>query len=410
MIIYKRSGLVSIIILLLCLEFVFMDKIPYINYTDEIVGVISIIYIFPHAIYAIQSEKKFYNIAGLLVIVCLLGFIGNGVSKICPSFFAEAVDCLGVVKALVCFIFIYNYLDSTNACRVARTFRTISKIFLWCASFFGLISIFIDIGMSGEERYGLKAYSFVFEHAHMLAIAGMCALLIIALTTSRTRELYTYIVLMCLCQLLTTKGPSIIWTVIVFIMMRYYVNHKKIKIWLIVVFIIVGVALGEYQILNYILNNTAPRAILLKYGIVTANNYFPLGAGFATYGSEMSKVYYSKLYYEYGFNNIWGLTQDGGMFLNDNYWPMLIAQVGYIGAALFAFIYYMFFSRTQRLCEDRMIRAIYISNFIYIIIHSLGSAILTGMEGVLMFVIFGVTMAYYKNSTISEYEVRNENV
>lgn len=400
--IHKKSFFIFVLIILLFFEIVFSSQIPLLKYADEVIAVLAIVNI---TMWILQRKNRrltsmYRKVIWMLGVVCVLGFCGNIFYKVCPSFFAATVDCLGVLKSLMVFIFVGSYLSNVDAIRVTRTLYRPSKLFLWLAVFFGIVSIFIDIGMGGEVRFGMRAFSFIFDHAHVFAIVSMCALILIAINERSSRSVYLYTVLTCICQFLTTKGPSIIWSLMIFVMFRYYVHNKKVKPWLIVVMIVVGISVGGYQITNYFMNATAPRALFLKYGITTANEYFPLGSGFATYGSEMAKDYYSKLYYEYGFNNIWGMTEMDGRFLNDNYWPMIIAQTGYIGGILFFRIYYKIFKEMQQVCSDRVIRAILITNYIYIMVHSIGSASLTGMEGEFLFAIFGVVVAIYKNGTI----------
>lgn len=407
MIIYKKTLLVFFVIIILFIEIIFSEIVPFLKYTDEIVAVISILCIVTWFLHngGRKIDKEYRKILLLICAISILGFVGNYINKLCPSSFAAAVDCLGTIKALVLFIFVYSYLDSITATQVVKLLYKPAKLFLWLAVFFGIISIFTDIGMSGEVRFGLGAYSFIFKHAHILAIVSICALAIIGAIEVVPRKIYFYTLLTCICQFLTTKGPSIIWCIMIFTMFRYYIHNRKIKPWLIVFMVIVGVTVGGYQITNYFMNDTAPRALLLKYGIQTANRYFPLGSGFATYGSEMAKVYYSKLYYQYGFNAVWGMGKYDGRFLNDNYWPMVIGQIGYFGGVLFAYIYFIIFRSMQKKCSDRIERAILITNYLYILIHSLGSASLTSMEGTFLFAIFGVVTALYKCNCTSKIEV-----
>ncbi len=398
--IYKKTLLVVIMIMVLFVELIFSEMIPFLKYADEIIAIIAILSI---VLWLLQKRRNIEKEYGkMLLAICgvvFIGFSGNVINKVCPSYFAAAVDCLGTIKVFVAFVFVYSYLRSVEAKQTATILYKPAKSFLWIAAFFGVVSMFLDIGMGGETRFGLRAYSFVFGHGHVLAIASICALAVIASTETIQKKLYFYTILTCACQLLTVKGPSIIWSVMIFVMFRYYVHNKKIKPWLIGFMVVVGIIVGDYQITNYFMNATAPRTLLLKYGIETANRYFPLGAGFATYGSDMAKVYYSKLYYEYGFSNIRGMGKTNGMYLNDNYWPMAMGQFGYFGGLLLLYSYYLFFRNMQKKCSDRKIRAILITNFIYIMVHSLGSASLTSAEGTFLFVIFGVVLAIYKGES-----------
>lgn len=396
--IYKKTLFVIIIVMVLFVELIFYGMVPFLKYADEVTAIISIMSLAVWILsYKGKVEKEYKKILLVICIVAAFGFAGNIINSVARSYFAAAVDCLGMVKVFVCVIFVYTYLSENEAKQVVALLYKPAKLFLWVAVIFGVASIFTDIGMGGEVRYGLRAYSFIFGHAHILAITSISALAIIASNEITQKKLYFYTILTCVCQLLTTKGPSIVWSIMIFFMFKYYVHNRKIKLWLIILIAAVGILAGGYQITNYFMNASAPRALLLKYGIETARRYFPLGAGFATYGSDMAKVYYSKLYYQYGFNNIWGMGEYDGMFLNDNYWPMAMGQFGFIGTIFLLYACYLFFHNAQGKCSDRRVRAIMITNIMYVMAHSLGSALLTSMEGTFLFVIFGVALALYKN-------------
>lgn len=384
----------------LFVEFIFSSTVPFLKYADEVTAIISIMSL---AVWILccrrKIEKEYKKILQLICIITALGFAGNIINNVTRSYFAAAVDCLGTVKAFVCAIFVYTYLNKTEGKQTLLLLCKPSKIFLWTAFLFGIISIFTDVGMGAEVRYGFQSYHFVLGMAHIFAITSISALLIIASNEITQKELYLYTFLTCCCQLLTTKGPSIIWCIIIFLMFKYYVHNKKIKLWFVVPIVAIAILAGGYQITNYFMNASAPRAILLKYGIQTAERYFPLGAGFGTYGSDMARVYYSKLYYEYGFNNIWRMGEYDGEYLNDNYWPMAMGQFGFIGALFLLYAFYLFFVSAQKKCSDRRVRAVMITNVIYIMMHSLGSASLTGMEGTFLFVVFGIVLTLYKNES-----------
>ena len=70
---------------------------------------------------------------------------------------------------------------------------------------------------------------------------------------------------------------------------------------------------------------------------------FPLGTGFGTFASWVSGVYYSPIYTLYGINNVWGLTKEWPGLVSDVFWPMIIAQNGFIGLGLYIFIIYNLF-------------------------------------------------------------------
>lgn len=79
--------------------------------------------------------------------------------------------------------------------------------------------------------------------------------------------------------------------------------------------------LGTFQIQTYLMNVNVPRYLFFYYGGKTANTCFLLGSGFATFGSDQAARNYSRLYYQYGFNSLFGMNTKDGSFLSDTFWP-----------------------------------------------------------------------------------------
>lgn len=87
-----------------------------------------------------------------------------------------------------------------------------------------------------------------------------------------------------------------------------------------------------------------PRNILMEKSILIANQNFPLGSGLGTFGSWMSVVNYSPLYQEYSLAGNYGMSKGFPVFLTDTYWPMIIAELGWLGFLfVFTFWFYLLF-------------------------------------------------------------------
>ena len=377
-------------IVLLFLGEVFSSKIEILKYIDELLCIISILYIFLQIFVKKYIKKRDIIILTLLGIIVLLGIFGNITRNIQKNWFYILVDIISTIKCLTIYIFIKYYLTPKSSQIIIRNFFYISKFLILISTVFALVSQFINLKMTGEIRYGIKGYFFIFGMQHVLAIYIMSALLFIYANEKNTRKQKFYTILAFFNEFMTTKGPSIIWCFLVILFLKYFYRKEKVSKKIVILIAIVSVLLGQYQINTYFKNVDAPRALLLKYGIITGNNYFPIGAGFASYGSEMARYDYSKLYIKYGFNNYYGMSTDYGAFLNDNYWPMLIGQTGYFATGFMLIIYYIIFKGLQEKNKNNKVKAILLSNYIYIIIHSLGSAAITSSTGVFIFIIFAI--------------------
>lgn len=88
---------------------------------------------------------------------------------------------------------------------------------------------------------------------------------------------------------------------------------------------------------DYVENaDEAARTILTFDSLGVAADHFPLGAGFARFGSHLAATNYSPEYVQRGYQSIWGMGPvPNGRFLTDTQWPAIIGETGYIGAILF---------------------------------------------------------------------------
>lgn len=85
------------------------------------------------------------------------------------------------------------------------------------------------------------------------------------------------------------------------------------------------------------LAEVSERYVLTRAGLQIANDWFPLGAGLGTYGGAGAQKFDQSLFIELGFEKYWWFRQ--GSFLVDTYWPSVLAESGWIGAAALALAY-----------------------------------------------------------------------
>lgn len=88
---------------------------------------------------------------------------------------------------------------------------------------------------------------------------------------------------------------------------------------------------------------------LLVKSVEIAIDHFPFGSGFASFASYFSGVFYSPLYSIYGISNVFGLGAGGTWFVSDSFWPMILAQFGWIGLFAFCVALLILFNSVQQL-------------------------------------------------------------
>lgn len=358
-IVYLRTEFCVLCVLMLVLFFV--PKLPLGGFYDDLVAVLLTV---PMLIGL--SEKKYnkteMSILYALLLVCVLGVISNFAAGIVTSVGYIANDAFSFVRIFVVYFGVIALLRGKQKAldSLITKLGLYSKVFITVAFVCGLFNLAGILRMYSTIRYGLRNYFFFFGNASQFGIYAGCALAFLVYS-NKSKPIYELMALACL--VMTFKGMGLIIAAVYSILI--YVVHRKLKWWHYVLAMPVLVFILQFQINSYILDESAPRAMLIRYGFVTAMHFFPFGAGFAAYGSNMAAVHYSPLYYEYGFHLRKALTvfSDGDgtttTFLNDAYLGMVAGQFGIIGLIIVAYVFIKLgeriFSKTIALSKSKSI-------------------------------------------------------
>ena len=222
-----------------------------------------------------------------------------------------------------------------------------------------LLSQIINTGMLSTARYGIKSFKFIFN------VPGNFSKLFYFVIPLLSADLYyrnsfykrIMIFLGIIVWISTLRSRAFAFAIVYFILLFFCLRKKqynnkdrkiKFKIRYIIIIAVILIPICWKPLMFYFNSTTQARAILLRYGIVTMKDYFPLGSGFGTFGSDVAITNYSKLYTKYEFYKYYGMSSDYDHFLNDNYWPMIFGQFGFIGTILVFIILEKFFRVTLR--------------------------------------------------------------
>ena len=228
----------------------------------------------------------------------------------------------------------------------------------WRASFPSVESIFIHPGVFGWFMSFIALYAFAF-----LLIFNNWKYLLIGLVfsigsfLSMRRKAIAALIISVLIGLLVS--PVI----------------KKVKLKYILIFALVAILLivPLWSSIETIFKNLIDTYIRPKDPMLVARNalyivsgkiaidYFPFGVGLGRYGSWMSRVYYSPVYYKYGLSNVYGLSSDKPDFINDTFWPMILGELGIFG--LFFYIWIIIYFIFIALRQSKLSRLKYVSGF-----------------------------------------------
>ena len=162
--------------------------------------------------------------------------------------------------------------------------------------------------------------------------------------------------------------------------------------------VVIIVALFTWRDIEEYLLSDSIRRELLVYGGRVANMYFPLGSGFATYGSEMAQRYYSKLYDMFGWRNTWGFGPESN-YLNDNFFASIIGQFGWIGFAVYLYAMLRLFMMVNSKLVKKRIKITGIATVLTMLAVMIGSASVKSMMGICTFVVLGMVASEVYSKT-----------
>lgn len=379
------------------------------SYYDELIGVFSIAYIF-FLIARGRIERSSVKICIILGVITFIGFISNAASSLTNNLFAISIDALWLWKPFVSYIAFFNIARNQHRReRIIHTLRIFAQICIWLTFVTSIAGQFVDIGVTGSKYVfaGIKTYVFFWYNGIQTGWLLFCCILIMAAADISRRKFYKYFILALVPLILTTSSLVYCWIVVeVALLLMLRENRKFKKRYLIILALIVSYFTSA-DIVRYF-NEESVRMTLIIYGIVTANNYFPLGSGFATYGSEMASRYYSKLYIKYGWENTWTLGRKGE-YLNDNFFAGIVGQFGWIGFALYLSGLYLLFKNVNSCRLNKYERVTSIATVITICVVMIGSASAKSMMGVCTFAMLGIISGKICSTDCSPMEISDEN-
>lgn len=363
-------------------------------YVDEIICILCVLYY----VYFFLTNIRFkvYELTFIVILLglTLLGFAGNIQSKIINDWFPVVVDAICLLKIFLPFLVCMKIASRDKNMLIIKYLEPIAKVLIGLGAIFGIISQFADLGMTDpQRRYGIAPFFFIFQNEGRYGYIIAICLVIILIVEKDIRKQLIYNVLAIFNMVLTTKGVVYIVIVCYIILAIMWRKRSKLSLTNIAVLGVAGIAVSTLQINTYLKDIESPRVRLIRYGFVTANKY-PLGSGFATYGSDMAMKNYSKLYDMYGFENYFGLSREVGNFLNDCYLGMVVGQFGYLGTLLYIALLVMCFIPINKITFNNKVKALCFAIFIGIVVSSIGTAIIKSSIGVMIFAVFGLICGY----------------
>lgn len=368
-------------------------NVQSLGYADEITGILSFVGIIITILLTISKKIKMNTniviIILLLLAMELFGFAGNIFNGLNINLSTIVTESFIFVKQYLFFIFLFISLTPRFAKEIFYCLTFISKLMILVLCFLAIINAIFDIGMSAQDN----AFQFISIFPGAVSIWGLIFTSIILFSDTKYKLAYT--IMSSIIIILTKSGLGILGLGLIAIIYIFIVKQKKFRWYYSVIAVPVILLLSYNEINTYLLDDTAPRAILFQYSFVTAFNFFPLGAGFATYGSTLAAQNYSPLYIQYGFDKIWGLSPQFPMFLMDSYYPRIVGEFGIFGLLIFVVIIFVIIFK-MILTINNVYRKGY-SLMLFLIVCAAGLGFNTGgAGGCALYIVLGL-MLYIGN-------------
>jgi hypothetical protein len=358
----------AFLILLLYFENYLQEILPILSYLDEVVALGGLIYYFLHIR---KSAKNKIILVVIAIFLMVFGVLFNIIYQFQPYKIAIIEDIFSIFK----FLFVYlGFSEFTrqqgiNKYDVARALLPIIKIHVLILAVCALINMLHDSGFTAagtdSMRYGLREFAFIYGTPGHVINQMTYSLLLLNAQNYKKNKKWCILCLIVMAATLKTRAFLLILVYIVLWYFTLYRKKKRLRTEIILVLILVIFA-GYSQFEFYFLSGVTPRSRFLKGAIQIAKTYFPFGTGFATFGSSGAAEYYSGIYYKLGWGSLRGMSPLSTEFLNDNYFPMILAQFGVIGGAVFCYMLYLY-CRDIWLTIDKESAIIKFSSLFYIL-------------------------------------------
>lgn len=329
---YKSATLKASFILLIISD-LFIEILPvFFSYCDEIIALFTLLILLVRYNKKIAKEKVMLPFIG---IICL-GLVGNAFSGICKEPLLILFDLFMFLKPYTLMLYLTVCTNNHIMENTIKTMGLASKMGVIMLFMFSLITLVFPMGMVDIESH----FTFYTAYAGYVGFWSVCFASI--LYVMGEKRFFVYYIMALIVILRSNSGFGFLIMILLFFVWFFIGERHAFHWYYLVPMIPIGLYVGRGEIIDYLLNQNAPRSLLLRYSFITANRYFPFGAGFGTFGTKVAADNYSSLYRDYGFDSRWGMAQYDTKFLLDSYYPQIIGQYGYLGLCLFAvLIYYL---------------------------------------------------------------------
>jgi hypothetical protein len=368
------------------------------SYTDEIIIlVLSVYYLFYNLATGKYRIKKFFLVFILLMVGYLLYSFIIRINKPVAVF----SDFLIFIKAFLAFFIIYELKPqlSKSQIKILRKLALITVLYcLIVGSILGMPFIYV-----------------LFSHPSRFATSTIaCGLLYFYLSKFSLRTVFITIIIFCIGLLSTRSkmyGFCMLATILLIFSYRLNLRNKfkfsKKLIFLLIIILGATLFAARTKLYEYTIVGTQDkkniydiwaRPLLYITGLKISKDFFPLGSGFASFGSWYSGVFYSPIYSKYGIDKAYGLTEADPSCVSDTFFPQLLGQFGVIGIVFFFLFWYKILIKIYNQIKPYSGRncqlfVLMILIFSFFMVESIADSTIVENRGIFIMIIFAMAIS-----------------
>ncbi len=401
--VYKKGNFLSVwffaLVFQKAIQRVISSGIPYqaVTYFDEVTEIVAIIIII-RSLAKKQLKLSKYEIAISVAFAVYFAFCT--VSTIVYSYMSVF---LSMLDAFVCLKFIAFYfagksLITSKTLTLKKTYEILNvpckqvSVILLLLALHDLI--FPAFFTKYDFRFFTQSLILGFQHPLYLGVVCLTVICVLALNMRYDQNNLKYIFMMTAVTILTFRSKEMAAVLIILLLYLLFVKYKFQGNALVLVPI---AALSAYfssdQFDKYFtVHDYAPmRLKLIQDGVKIANQHFPFGSGFATFGTTVSYEYNSPFYQSLGYYSKIYIDQQ---VVADAFWHGIFAESGWLGAAAFIIaVLLMTFDSISKAKDHPYAGWCMLSIMLYAFIASIASTSFFNPAIAIMFIIYGIASA-----------------
>lgn len=398
----KKSYMLIVLMYIFALQFGLMRKITVFQYWDDLYALLCIPLAIIYSKGKIKLKKENRYIQNMIIalgLFLLVGIIANCIYRYQKPI-AVMQDIFLNIKFFMGIATTYCLFKNLKLSKCKKQIRFHSKLLIILYFILVVQNKFTHIFPVADNRFGIDAEKIFFNHPTELASATFFLLLMLMISYSNAKSDILCVGVAALVVLSTLRFKAIA-TVMLFIYMYLIVSTgKRMRTLYLIPLVPFIFVVGGREFCFYFFSSNSmnmARGALSFTSLKIAADMFPLGTGFGTFACWMSGVYYSPVYQLYGISGVYGLTPEWPQLVSDVFWPMIIAQTGFIGLLIYIYCLYCLFKIIIKCSKrDSQLFLAGIGALSYLLISSIAESAFVNPLSLPLSLVIGLSICVYK--------------